>query len=98
MTRTREFGIRIALGAQYSTVIGSIFRQGVVLAAAGSVLGLAAALLSSSLLRTYLFGITAQDPWTFLLTPLILVLVSAAACTVPALRVLKISPSVALRE
>jgi len=98
MTRTREFGIRIALGAQYCGVITSIVRQGIALAAVGSALGLAGALLSSSLLRTYLFGVTAQDPWTLALTPLILVLVSALASTIPALRVLKVSPSIALRE
>jgi putative ABC transport system permease protein len=97
-TRSREFGIRIALGATYSNVMTSIVRQGLMLAVVGTVFGLAGALSSSQVLRTYLFGITAKDPWTFLIASLVLVIVSITASTVPALRVLKLSPSVALRE
>ncbi len=96
--RTREFGIRIALGATYSKVIASIVRQGFFLAVIGTAFGLAGSLFASRLLRTYLFGVTAKDPWTFAIGSLILVVVSVSASTVPALRVLKLSPSIALRE
>ena len=50
------------------------------------------------MLRGYLFGVTARDPWTFAITALVLLLVAVGASTVPALRVLKVSPSVALRN
>jgi putative ABC transport system permease protein len=97
-TRSREFGIRIALGATYFSVMSSIVRQGLTLAVIGTVFGLAAAISSSQVLRTYLFGITAKDPWTFSIASLMLVIVSITASTVPALRVLKLRPSIALRD
>ncbi len=98
VTRTREFGIRMALGATHPVLIRSIVRQGLVLVSIGAALGLAGALFASRLLRAYLFGVTASDPWTFFIASLALVLVSITASVLPALRVLKLSPSVALRQ
>jgi len=98
ISRTREFGIRIALGSTYSGVMAAVVRQGIILAAIGTGIGFAGALVFSSMLRGYLFGVTARDPWTFAITALVLLLVAVGASTVPALRVLKVSPSVALRN
>jgi len=95
--RTREFGVRVALGAARRDIVGLVLREGLTLAGAGVIAGTVVALGFTRLLRALLFGVTATDPVTFLSVSLALVLVAAAACYVPATRALRIDPSKALR-
>ena len=95
--RTREIGVRIALGAVPASVRGMVLRQGLTLAAAGTALGLAGAVLLSRLLDAVLFGIDSRDPATFAVVPAVLLLVSALAAYVPARRASAVSPLEALR-
>jgi predicted permease len=95
--RTREFGIRVALGARSSEVIRLILAQGLAPVAAGVVLGTAGALALTGLIRTQLFGVEPTDPATFALVALLLVLVAVAACYLPARRANRLSPSAVLR-
>jgi putative ABC transport system permease protein len=96
--RTREFGIRVALGATPRDVLGLVFRQGAVLTASGLVVGLLLALASSQLLASLLFGVGAADPIAFGLAALVFGALSLGASFVPARRALAINPTVALRS
>ncbi|HMO63767.1 MAG TPA: ABC transporter permease [Verrucomicrobiota bacterium] len=95
--RTREIGLRIALGADAREVLGLVLRQGVRLVAAGLGTGLAAALLLARLLEGVLYGIKPYDPPIFAAVPVLLALVAGAACLPPALRATRIAPMQALR-
>ncbi|PYJ47551.1 MAG: permease [Verrucomicrobia bacterium] len=95
--RTRELGIRMALGAQSSQVLGLIFQQGMLLAAMGIVVGLLGAFGSTRLVQTFLYGVNPGDPTIFLGVTLLLTLAALAACYFPARRALKINPVLALR-
>jgi putative ABC transport system permease protein len=95
--RTREFGVRIALGAGRRDIVRLVLAEGLKLAAMGVIAGLAVALLLTGLLRTLLFGVTAYDPATFAFVALALVVVAAAACYIPARHALKVDPVNALR-
>jgi putative ABC transport system permease protein len=95
--RTREFGVRIALGARRSAVAASVLRQGVTLAVAGVAVGLAAAFLLSRFLESLVFGVTTRDTATFVGVPLILIAVAALAAYLPARRATRIDPVQALR-
>ena len=97
-TRTREIGIRMALGARPFTVGGAILRQGLGLVGAGLVIGLAAAFALSRFTASLLYGVVPTDPVTFLGVPAILVVASLAAVLLPARRACRIEPMVALRE
>ncbi|HZE13041.1 MAG TPA: ABC transporter permease, partial [Chthoniobacterales bacterium] len=94
--RTRELGIRIALGAQRSDVLRLILRQGMTLVAAGVIFGVAASLGLTRLIATLLYGISASDPITFFLLSAALVLVAFIACWLPARRASAVDPIVAL--
>jgi putative ABC transport system permease protein len=96
--RTREFGIRLALGAASTSVFGLVFRQGLMLAVIGALLGLAGALATGGLLRAQLFGIAPGDPVTLAAVCVGLVAVALVACCLPARRAVKISPASILRE
>ena len=96
--RTREIGIRMALGAPRTTVLGMVIRSGFVLVLVGSVAGVGAALLLSRLIRTMLFGVSATDPRTFAAVPLFLAAVALAACYLPARRAAGVDPLIALRQ
>ena len=96
--RTREIGVRMALGAQRSTVLALVLRRGLKLAGAGIVLGLIGAISSTQLLRSLLFGVGPTDPITFVAVPLLLVLVVLLACWLPARRAAKVDPMEALRN
>lgn len=95
--RTREIGLRMALGADAATVIALILREGVALALAGLALGLAGALALSRVLNTLLFGVSPTDPPTFVAIALFLLLVAVAASGIPAWRAARIDPVEALR-
>jgi putative ABC transport system permease protein len=96
--RTREIGIRVALGAQRRTVLNLIIRQGMSLALVGAVIGLIAAFVLTRLMRGLLYGVEATDPLTFSAITILLLLVSLAACWIPARRAAKVDPLVALRD
>jgi putative ABC transport system permease protein len=95
--RTREIGIRIALGAQRSHVLRLILRNGVKLAVVGIALGVGGALALTRFMTALLFGVTATDPSTFVFVSVGLFLVAVVACLIPARRATKVDPLVALR-
>jgi putative ABC transport system permease protein len=96
-TRTREFGIRLALGAQPGQVLANVMREGLVLALAGIGLGLGSAYLAARLIESFLFGVGAGDPVTFVLVAGLLLAVALAASYVPSRRALRVDPIAALR-
>ncbi|HUF27219.1 MAG TPA: ABC transporter permease [Gemmatimonadaceae bacterium] len=95
--RTREIGIRVALGAERRTVVGGVVRQAMTLVAVGIVVGLGASLALSRLLGGMLYETSAVDPATFLVVPLVLAAVALAASVVPAWLATRIEPATALR-
>jgi len=95
--RSNEIAIRLALGAQATDVLGLVLRQGVLLIGAGIALGLIASLLFTPVIRSFLWGVTTNDPVTLLLVAVGLGVVALAACYVPARRALKVAPVMALR-
>jgi putative ABC transport system permease protein len=96
--RTREIGLRMALGAQQAGVLRWIVREGMLVACAGIAVGLVGAWALSRVLATLLFGIQARDPLTFGVVALLLGAIALAACLVPAWRASQVDPLVALRE
>ena len=94
--RTREIGIRMALGAQKSDVLALVIRQGMVLTVIGVAVGLAGAFALTRLLANLLFGVGATDAGTFVWIPVLLVSVSFFACYIPARRAARLDPIKAL--
>ncbi|HLW85344.1 MAG TPA: ABC transporter permease [Candidatus Sulfotelmatobacter sp.] len=95
--RSREMGIRLALGADRSAILGMIVKDGTLLACAGALIGLAAAFLLTRLMASLLFGVGPTDPLTFLCVPIALITVAILASYIPARRAAKVDPMVALR-
>jgi putative ABC transport system permease protein len=95
--RTREIGVRAALGATRGSLVAMVLRQGMMLIGIGVVVGLVAAVAASQAIAALLFGVSRLDPLTYGGVVLLLAVVSVIACGVPALRAAKIDPMVALR-
>jgi putative ABC transport system permease protein len=95
--RTQEIGVRLAMGAPRGQVLGMVISHGLKLAAAGVVIGLVGAFALSRLLTSMLFGVTMLDPLSYGGTVILLLLMAALACYVPARRAMSVDPIVALR-
>jgi ABC-type antimicrobial peptide transport system permease subunit len=96
--RTREIGVRMALGATGGNVVRLVLGQGLAITAAGMALGLAGAFAATRLLNAMLFRLTPLDPLTFVLAPLTLGVVASLAAYLPARRAAMVDPIVALRS
>jgi len=95
--RTREIGIRMALGAQPESVLKLVLRQGIALAIVGAAVGIGVALGMMRYLTSMLYDVHANDPLTMIAVAILLVLVALAACWIPARRATRVDPIVALR-
>jgi predicted permease len=95
--RVREIGIRMALGAQRGSVLWLVMRRAAAFLIIGASIGIPAALLATRLVKTFLYGISAEDPMAIILATLVLVAVTALASFLPARRATKVDPMIALR-
>jgi putative ABC transport system permease protein len=95
--RTRELGVRLALGAQPADILRLVLRKGLVLAAIGLVIGIGASLAATRLMSSLLYNVSAADPLTFAAVGTLLVVVALAACWIPARRAMRTDPAVTLR-
>jgi ABC-type antimicrobial peptide transport system permease subunit len=95
--RTKEMGVRMALGASQSSVIWLVLREVLLLVAIGLAIGIPAALGSGRYVSTQLYGIKPGDPWIGAVTAMLLLLVSAVAGLIPARRASQVDPILALR-
>jgi len=96
--RTREIGIRMAVGAQQGTILGLVLRESVVLCALGIIVGIPCAIAATRLITHMLFGVAPGDPLTFAVAAAVLLAVAVVAGYWPASRAAKIDPMVALRS
>ena len=96
--RKHEIGVRMALGAQYGSVLALVLRQGLVLAMIGIVTGMLCALGLTRMLSSLLYGVAPTDPVTFAASTTILLGVAILACWLPARRAARIDPVLALRQ
>ena len=96
--RTREIGVRMALGARVPSILTLILREGIGIAVAGLALGLVSAVVLGRLLTRFLYGVTPSDPLTYGVATVFVGAVALAACAVPAWRAARVDPMVALRS
>jgi len=95
--RTHEIGVRMALGAHQSQILGMVLRNGLGLIAAGVAIGLVASVGLTRLISSELWGVSATDPWTFSAVIAVLAASGLAACLLPAWRAARVDPTQALR-
>ncbi|MGA7626671.1 MAG: FtsX-like permease family protein [Candidatus Acidiferrales bacterium] len=95
--RAHELGIRMAIGASPRDILRLVLAQGVQLTLMGAALGLVASLFVTRTLASLLFGVSATDPLTFAIVPIVLASVAMLACCLPARRAMRVDPMVALR-
>ena len=95
--RAQEFGIRLALGAKPGDILGLAFRPGLILTATGTIVGLCASIVVTRLMSSLLFGVSASDPATFVVVPVVMGIVTLAACFIPARRATRVSPMEVLK-
>jgi putative ABC transport system permease protein len=96
--RTREFGIRLAVGAEPSALVRLVLREGMVLAGLGVAIGVVGALAATRWIQSLLYEVSATDPAVFIGLPLFLAAIAVAACYVPARRAAKSDPLTVLRS
>ena len=96
--RTHEIGIRLAMGAERSSVVTLVLRQGLTLAGTGIIIGLVAAFALTRVMQSLLYQVRPVDPVTFLVVPLVLIGVALLASGLPAFRATRVSPVIALRS
>jgi putative ABC transport system permease protein len=96
--RTREIGIRMALGAEAPSVVGDVVRGSLIMGGIGTVLGVGGALAAAGLVRGFLFGVSPKDPLVFVVVPFLLILSCVVATLGPASRASRISPLEALSQ
>jgi ABC-type antimicrobial peptide transport system permease subunit len=96
--RTREFGIRLALGATHGSILASVLRRGVLLAVIGVLVGLVGSVASSRILARFVWGVSPLDPLTLAGVGALLVIVATLASLMPALRAVRLNAVSALRE
>jgi ABC-type antimicrobial peptide transport system permease subunit len=96
--RTSEIGVRMALGASQGEVVGLFLREGMAIAGLGITLGILGALALGRLIRDQLFGVASYDATTLAAIGMLLAVVTALACTVPARRAARVDPAISLRE
>ena len=96
--RSREFGIRVALGATRGQILRSVIRSGALLAATGVLIGTAAALALTRTLQNFVWGVSTLDPWTFVSVAVVLLAVAVISSLVPALRAVRLDPVRTLRS
>ena len=95
--RTQEIGIRMALGAQRTSILMMVLRKGMLLTLAGTVLGVAGAFVLTRWMSSMLFGVTASDPATYAIVVVVSLGAALLACSIPARRATRVDPLVALR-
>jgi putative ABC transport system permease protein len=95
--RRKEYGLRMALGADRTAILRLVLREGAILTLAGTAMGLIGALITGRLLRGFLFGVGSIDPWTLTAACATLGAIAGVACLIPALKATRVSPLVALR-
>ena len=96
--RTREIGLRLAVGADQPKILGEVLKTGLKLAAIGALIGSVGAVLAGRTLRTFLYEVEAGDPITYVAVAGVLTVATVAACLVPAVRASRIDPATALRS
>jgi putative ABC transport system permease protein len=96
--RTREIGIRIAVGAGSGSILSLVVRQGLMIVGIGLLVGILGSIISTHLMQSLLYGVTGTDPTAILSATGVLGLAAFLACLVPALRAIRINPIIALRE
>jgi ABC-type antimicrobial peptide transport system permease subunit len=96
--RTREIGVRSALGASRADILSLVAMQGMTLTGVGTLIGIAGAFAASEALVTLLFGVSRSDPVTYAAVVVLLLVVSAAAGAIPAWRAARVDPAITLRS
>ncbi len=96
--RSKELGVRVALGARTGQIVGMVVREGLLISAAGIAVGLIMAFFASRALQSFLYGVSPVDAWSYAAVPVVLLLTTAIACAVPARRAARVDPLSVLKS